>query len=122
MSNEIKKVNDNDIPRYRQASDILEREDGFHIFMDMPGVAKEGLDIDLKTDELIVTGTSNVFDEDDCRCHDIEFGNIEYRRAFKLSDVVDRSGIKAHLDNGVLELHLPKAEKAQPKRIEISAG
>lgn len=122
MSNDIQKVNETKAPRYRQPSDIVEREDGFHIIMDMPGVPKESLCIDLKENELVVSGEADVFADASGRSLDMEFGSAEYRRAFKLSDAVDREGIKAHFENGVLELHLPKAEKAQPRRIEITAG
>ncbi|WP_461211456.1 Hsp20/alpha crystallin family protein [Desulfocurvus sp. DL9XJH121] len=121
MSNEISKT-ETALPRHRQPSDIIEREDGFHIFMDMPGVPKEGLVIDLKENELVVSGRSEVLTGGEDKFLELEFGDVDYRRAFKLSDTVDSDGIKAHLDNGVLELFLPKAEKVAPKRIEILAG
>lgn len=121
MSNEIKKA-EGALPRYRQPSDIIEREDGFHIFMDMPGVPKEGLVIDLKESELVVSGASRSLAGAQDKYLEMEFGDAEYRRAFTLSDTVDREGITAHLENGVLELFLPKAAKASPRRIEIKAG
>lgn len=126
MSNELKKqdeiVHEDTLPRYRQPADILEREDGFHIFMDVPGVSKDELAIDLNENELVVSGRSCAEPAENEKYIEVEFGGCEYRRAFKLSNTVDRENIKAHVNNGVLELHLPKAEKAQPKRIEIKAG
>lgn len=121
MTNDIQKHEEN-LPRYRQPSDILEREDGFHIFMDVPGVAKEDLVIDLNENELVVTGRACADPGAEEKFIEVEFGGCEYRRSFKLSNTVDREHIKANVDNGVLELHLPKAEKAVPKRIEIKAG
>jgi len=121
MTDDIKKTEAR-LPQHRQPSDIIEREDGFHIFMDMPGVSKEGLLIDLKENELVVSGRSEAVCGGEDKYLEMEFCNTEYRRAFKLSNTVDREGIKAHLVNGVLELHLPKAQKAVPKRIEIQAG
>ncbi|NCC58164.1 MAG: Hsp20 family protein, partial [Synergistales bacterium] len=51
-----------------------------------------------------------------------EFGSGEYVRKFTLSDSVDRERIKASMKNGVLELFLPKAEKAKPRKIEIHSA
>lgn len=121
MTNDIQKHEDS-LPRYRQPSDILEREDGFHIFMDIPGVIKDDLEIDLNENELVVSGRFCTEPGAGEKFLEVEFGGCEYRRAFKLSNTVDREGIKAHMDNGVLELHLPKAEKAMPKRIEIKSA
>ncbi len=121
MSNEVE-TTETSLPRFRQPSDIIEREDGFHIFMDLPGVAKDDLIIDLNENELIVSGKAQVLEAPEEKYLELEFGNGEYKRAFKLSDTVDKEGIEAHLDNGVLEIVLPKSEKATPKRIEIKAG
>jgi HSP20 family molecular chaperone IbpA len=52
----------------------------------------------------------------------MQFGNGEYRRSVSLSDIVDRERIRANLNDGVLELYLPRVEKTQPKRIEITSG
>ncbi|MCK9239612.1 Hsp20/alpha crystallin family protein [Desulfocurvus sp.] len=127
MSNDIAKTQQerqaqSGAPRFRQPSDIIEREDGFHIFMDMPGVAKGDLVIDLEDSELVVSGRACAELPEGEKYLEVEFGSCEYRRAFKLSDTVDRERIRASLSNGVLELFLPKAEAAQPRRIEIKAG
>jgi HSP20 family molecular chaperone IbpA len=119
---EQKKTDSRNNPRYRPASDILEREDGFHIFMDMPGVAKDDIELDLMENELIVSGKTNYVLGDGEKYIEVEFGNCEYRRTFTLSDAVDREKIKATTRNGVLELYLPKAEKTLPKKIEIKTG
>lgn len=125
MSNDIAKTQtgtETGVPRLRQASDIIEREDGFHIFMDMPGVSKDALSIDLEESELVVGGKAACELDAGEKYIEVEFGGCEYRRAFKLSEAVDREKIRANLKNGVLELFLPKAEAAQPRRIEIKAG
>ncbi|MBG0776175.1 MAG: Hsp20/alpha crystallin family protein [Desulfovibrionaceae bacterium] len=110
-------------PRTAPAADIIEREDGFHLFLDMPGVQREALVLDLNDNELTVSGrTAYPAQAEGERVHALEFGDCEYRRAFTLSDMVDRERIRATLTNGVLEIFLPKAEKALPKRIEIQAG
>lgn len=108
------------MPKYRPATDILEREDGFYVYVDMPGVKKEDMSIDLEDGELTVTGTTNLVYGDKERFVETQFGDGEYIRSISISDIVDRERISASLENGVLELHLPKVEKVQPKKIEIS--
>ncbi len=115
-----------ELPRYRPATDIVEMEDGFHIFLDMPGVPRENLVIDLNENEVAVSGTTSYPADPSqgasAKYAHMEFGGGEYQRTFTLSDNVDREKISAHLENGVLNLYLPKSERATPKRIEISQG
>lgn len=119
---QVAKREDKQVTRYRPATDILEREDGFYVYVDMPGVKREDMTIDLDDGELTITGnTSLVYGEKE-HFVDTQFGDSEYVRSIAISDIVDRDGIKANLENGVLELHLPKVEKVQPKRIEITQG
>ncbi len=119
MNKDIMQTEAKGLPRLKPATDILETAEGFFIFVDMPGVSKEDLVIDLSNDELRIGGKSTyqgVTNEN--RIH-VEFGNVEYTRAFTLSHIVDREKIKAILKNGVLKLHLPKAEKALPRKIQV---
>ena len=51
-----------------------------------------------------------------------ESSSADYRRVFELGPDVDTSKISAKLDQGVLTLHLPKSEKAKPKKIEVQAA
>lgn len=101
-------------------TDILEREDGFHIFMDLPGVAAEDLVIDLEQNELTVRAVSK-YEVGDTHTMRNEFGPLSYKRVFTLSDMVDRENIKAAIKDGVLDLFLPKAESTKPRRIEIKS-
>lgn len=120
-------VENTEVRRMRPAADIVEHEDGFHIYMDMPGVKKEDLAIDLNKNEVTVTAPVR-YDEapgqekGGRRYTHVEFGSGLYSRTFTLADSVDREKITAGLTNGVLNLHLPKSEQAKPRRIEINAG
>lgn len=102
------------------ATDILECEDGFHIYMDLPGVAPEFLSIDLEQNELTVRGESGYANEAGQQMRN-EFTALTYERVFTLSDMVDRENIKAVVKDGVLDLFLPKAETMKPRKIEIKA-
>ncbi|MFO7816640.1 MAG: Hsp20/alpha crystallin family protein [Thermodesulfobacteriota bacterium] len=118
---DLQKNQEQAMPRYSPSTDIIEREDGFHIFMDMPGVNKEDLYIDLNDNELTISGVSRTEKPVDANNVHMEFGDGEYARSFTISDVVDQEKIKASLKNGVLELIMPKAERAKPRKIEIQA-
>ena len=102
------------------ATDILECEDGFHIYMDLPGVAPESLSIDLEQNELTVRGESGYTNHAEQQMRN-EFSALNYERVFTLSDMVDREHIKAVVKDGVLDLFLPKAETMKPRKIEIKA-
>jgi HSP20 family molecular chaperone IbpA len=119
---EIAKKEERNVPRYRPATDILEREDGFVIYVDLPGVRREDMTIDLQEDELTVTGKTSLAHGEGEHFVEMQFGDCEYVRSISITDIVDRERIKANLEGGVLELVLPKVEKVQPKRIEIQAG
>jgi len=120
--NEINKTEEKGLPRVKPATDIVETDEGFFIYMDMPGVSKEALVIDLNEDEIKVSARTAYPSPDGEKLIHVEFGNGEYYRGFTLSHIVDKARIKASLKNGVLELHLPKAEKAQPRKIDIQMG
>ncbi|WP_022662108.1 Hsp20/alpha crystallin family protein [Paucidesulfovibrio longus] len=122
MSNEIKKNEARALPRVRPATDIFEREDGFHVIMDVPGVRKENLVLDLRENELLVSGKTGEFGGAEERYAEVEFGPVEFARTISISDLVDREKISANLKDGVLVLDLPKADKALPRKIEIQAG
>ncbi len=121
MSSDIQKA-ETALPKIKPATDILEKEDGFHIFLDMPGVSKDNLLIDLKENELVITGTSPHAREDKRNFMVMEFTGCEFRRIFTLADTVDREKINASMDNGVLSIHLPRRAEDSPKRIQINAG
>jgi HSP20 family protein len=122
MNSEVKKRETNALPRFSPNTDIIEQQDGFHIYMDMPGVAKENLVIDLKENDLEIKAKANYPRMEGVSNIHLEFGDCEYSRSFTISDVVDRENIKASMKNGVLEMFLPKAEKAKPRKIQIQAG
>lgn len=119
MSNTV--VKDSKLPVLRPATDIVEREDGFYVFMDMPGVSRQNLVIDLEDDELTIVGRSEIVGKGE-NYGEMQFGNGEYRQAVSLSDIVDREKVTAKLQDGVLEIHLPRMAAAEPRRIEISEG
>lgn len=121
MNQDITKRDAQELPAFVPATDIVEQEDGFHIYVDMPGVPKENLSIDLKEGEVTIEGLSNYAPPAGASALHAEFGAGRFTRTFALSDAVDRNKIKAVLKDGVLNLFLPKAEAVKPRRISIES-
>jgi HSP20 family protein len=100
--------------------DVYESEKEYLLLADVPGVTKDNLNINLEKDELLLEAQRS--DGDDGTLVAAEFRSLDYRRKFSLPQGVERAGISAELQNGVLRLSLPKAEAHRPRRIEIKAG
>ncbi|MEJ2722305.1 MAG: Hsp20/alpha crystallin family protein [bacterium] len=103
---------DNELPATREselytspAVDIFETDQGLTVVADVPGVDKDGLDINVDDRILTIRGTISKPRREGIITE--EFGMMNYFRQFRLSDEVDRTRIKAKLDQGVLTLSLP---------------
>jgi HSP20 family protein len=99
--------------------DIYETADNYFLTANMPGVSKEDIKIKLEDGHLVLMGRTN-YEEATNRKYvlkELEAGNF-YRR-FKISDGIDESKIDAKLENGILNVVLPKHERLKPKTIEI---
>ncbi|HCO12008.1 MAG TPA: Hsp20/alpha crystallin family protein [Desulfonauticus sp.] len=121
MTEAVVQKNRENIPIFSPYTDILEKEEGFYILLDLPGVGKEDVELNLKENELEIRAKARIPEQEKVKNIHLEFVPGEYRRQFTLSEVVDKENIKASLKNGVLTLFLPKAQEAKPKKIEISA-
>ncbi|WP_432738517.1 Hsp20/alpha crystallin family protein [Maridesulfovibrio sp. FT414] len=113
--------NEKQLEKFSPATDIVENELGFYMYMDLPGVSRENLVIDLEDNTLVVTGKTATTLTEGEKFIDREFTEGEYTRRFTIADIVDRKNIKANLKNGVLELFLPKLPEVQPRKIQITA-
>lgn len=104
------------------AVDILENEEEIIVLADMPGVTSKSVDIDLRESVLTIQGRiSPVEGEKEVTVYR-EFDWGDYLRQFTLSDAIDQEKITAKMDQGVLRLTLPKAEKRKPQKIQVTAG
>jgi len=99
--------------------DIYETADEYFITAQVPGVSKENIKIKLEEGHLVIMGRIS-FSETLNRKYilkETEIGNF-YRR-FKIAESIDEQKIDAKLENGVLNVKLPKHERVKPKTIEI---
>ena len=108
------------LPKVRPASDIIERDSAFHIYLDMPGVCKEQLDIEVEGNELYIQARTCHGITPEERLHSLEFGDVHYKAMFNLSEQMDTEKIVANLENGALEIILPKRAKPIAGRIKIN--
>jgi len=99
------------------AVDIFESDEELTLVADMPGVAKDGLDINLEKGVLTINGEVSLESRGKSLLRELPAAN--YYRQFKLSEHIDAERTSAELSNGVLTLTIPKAESARPQRIEI---
>jgi len=97
---------------------IYETDDGYTLEADMPGVAKDGLEIFLERNELTLLGRRRESKPE--TVHYRESGDGDFRRVFELDPEIDTDKIAARVDNGVLTLHLAKREQLKPRKIAVS--
>ena len=109
-------------PVFTPAVDIFETDKEITLLADLPGVTSENLNIDLNEGVLTLSGDIEPFENPDEEDLMIEYEVGQYYRQFTLSEMIDQDKIEANLAEGVLRLRLPKAEKAQPRKIEVKAG
>jgi HSP20 family protein len=102
--------------------DIFENDQHITLLADMPGVASDDITIDLNDNVLDISGEVKPFESGDEKDVMIEFETGRYSRQFTLSEVIDQGKIEAKHEDGVLRLTLPKAEKAIPRQIAVTAG
>jgi HSP20 family molecular chaperone IbpA len=102
--------------------DIHEGPEGLVLEADLPGVAQDGVSINLEDNVLTLTAKVDPPVAGQARALHEEYRPVDFQRSFILSDEVDRERIAAELNNGVLRLSLPKAERARTRRIEIKSS
>ena len=102
--------------------DIFENDVGITLMADMPGVSKERLGVRVDGDNLLIEGSAEVKVPEQLELLHSEIRNPYFRRSFTLSRELDPSKIEASLRDGVLRLHIPKAEEARPRRVEVKVG
>jgi HSP20 family protein len=101
-------------------TDLVEKDDAFHLRLDVPGMSKDDISINLQNGALTVSGerTSERTEEGE------EYVRVErafgtFHRTFRLPDAVDRDNIEAVYEDGVLTINVPKTEESTRRQIEI---
>lgn len=104
-------------------TDIIEKDDGYELQIDLPGVKKDDIKIEMDKGILSISVSINDSkDEENKKYIRKERFTGEIKRSFNISENVDEEDIYASFDNGVLYLNLPKKEEKEnnKKFIEIN--
>lgn len=109
-------------PTFTPAVDIFEEATGITLLVDMPGVAKDRLDLRVEADRLFLEGRAAIEVPEGFVLYHAEVREPIYRRSFLLGPELDTANIEAHLKDGVLTLRIPRSQEAQPRRIEIQTA
>jgi HSP20 family protein len=105
------------------ALDISERKDAYLVTVEVPGVEAEDLDITMEDGLLTIKGERQFTSESsEQQFHRVERRYGAFRRSITLPAQVQADHIEATFDNGVLQIVVPKAEEAKPKRIQVRPG
>jgi len=100
-------------------TNLYEDGDTFEIRAEVPGIAKDDLNISIQGNYLEISGSRSVDTPEGYKVHRSERVESTFSRSFILPDDVDAEKVEAKLKDGVLYLKLAKSEAAKPKQITI---
>jgi HSP20 family protein len=105
------------------ALDVAEKEDSYLVKATVPGINPDELEITLEDDVLSLKGEIKKEDDvEDAKYHVRERRYGAFSRSIRFPVAVDGDAVEATYSNGILSLHIPKAEAVKPKRITINAN
>lgn len=108
------------IPVVTPPIDIFEEAEGLVLVADLPGVSGQTAEIQMEESRLSLFGRLGFEIPSDAVPVHTEFAVADFLRSFILSENIDHDRIDAKLASGVLEIRLPRAERPQPRRIQIT--
>jgi HSP20 family protein len=101
------------------ASDIYETESGYLIAIDLPGIDRNALEIDMDDNRLVVKGTRAIAES---KQHRSERPRGKFLRTYSVPGSVEHAKIAAEYKDGVLQISLPKRTEQKPKKINIKVS
>jgi HSP20 family protein len=93
--------------------------EGYSLEVEMPGVGKDGVEITAGDGKLVIVGHRNAAETAGKAIYR-ERNTHGYRRVFDLDPSIDTGSISAHVEQGLLTVHLRKSESAKPRKITVS--
>jgi len=100
--------------------DIYEDDHEFVVKADLPGLEIKDIDLQIQENILTLKGERRMEKEvEKDRYHRIERSYGSFQRSFTLPNIVDQEKVKARFKDGVLEIRIPKLERAKPKQIQV---
>ncbi|WP_324780702.1 Hsp20/alpha crystallin family protein [Thiobacillus sedimenti] len=102
--------------------DVVEDAGGITLYADLPGVPKDRLSLQIEAETLTIEGEVVLDVPEGMEASHAEVSLPRYRRVFTLSKELDADKVSAEFNQGVLKLRIPKAEHAQPRRIDVKVA
>ncbi|MYD23433.1 MAG: Hsp20/alpha crystallin family protein [Holophagales bacterium] len=106
----------------RMSMDAYRRDNDVWVHIDLPGVAADGIEIDLDRNVLTVSAERSSARAKEDQVYILERAKGRFQRQVHLGDGLDSASITADYDDGVLTLRIPVSEKAQPRKISVGTG
>lgn len=97
-------------------ADIYETETGYVVALDLPGIDRTALEVDVDDNRLMVRGTRLI---DDSKQHRTERPRGKFFRTFTVPRTVDQNNVVAEYKDGVLEITLPRRPEQKAQKVEI---
>jgi HSP20 family protein len=107
---------------FRPDIDILENRDGYVIYADLAGADDKSVDVRLERGTLTLDARLATTPDPSWTPLHAEYRFGSYHREFRISEDIDPAGVTAKMQNGVLELVLPKSAERRPRAIQVQAG
>jgi HSP20 family molecular chaperone IbpA len=105
---------------YRPDCDIIEKPDELLVVADVPGANADAIDVKFEDGALTINVAVEPRQPEDTSYVHREYGVGDYYRTFQVSEAIDVAKITADFADGVLTLHLPKAEALKPRKIKVN--
>jgi HSP20 family protein len=102
--------------------DIMESSDAWLLRAEMPGVDEAHADVQLERQVLTISGTAELHEPAGFQRQYGTFRSRRYERSFRMPEAIDRGGISASVQHGVLSVRVPKAQEAQPTKISVKGA
>jgi HSP20 family protein len=107
-------------PTYVPAVDVLEQADAYEVRAELPGVARENINVEVKDNRLVLSGKKEAVQRsEEGKYRYVESRHGAFSRSFELPRNVKADAIEATFKDGALTLRIPKADEAKPKAVEI---
>ncbi|EHR72864.1 molecular chaperone (small heat shock protein) [Burkholderiales bacterium JOSHI_001] len=114
--------NDRRDPALLPPVDVFEDATGITLYADLPGVPRENLHLKVEGDRLTIDAEMKLAPVEGLNASHAEVSLSRFRRTFTLSKELDADKVSAELGQGVLRVRIPKADHAQPRKIEVQVN
>ena len=109
------------VSQWHPAVDVLESKDAYLIRAELPGMNRDDIKVEVKDGKLVLSGeTKSEKPAEGIAYRHVERVAAKFWRSFSLPETAKSDGVEASYKDGILEIRVPKAEEAKPRKIEIN--